>query len=81
MVSAGKRLVCVRPFHIELMFVIRHRPHEGDRGDYGSSVDSGAEVPPHIVLEPPCCTLKSGLILERAALEKHPGSPFWIQWR
>ena len=28
--------------HIESMLMIRHRPHEGDRGDYESNVDSGA---------------------------------------
>ena len=28
--------------HIESMLMIRHRPHEGDRGDYESIVDSGA---------------------------------------
>ena len=35
-------IVGVRQSHVESSAVIRHRPHEGDRGDYGSSVDSAA---------------------------------------
>ena len=34
--------VSVRQSHVESSAVIWHRPHEGDRGDYESSVDSGA---------------------------------------
>lgn len=27
--------VCVQPSHDELNAVVRHRPHQGDRGNYG----------------------------------------------
>src|SRR2546425_9443464 len=34
--------VSVQPSHLESIEMIRHRPHEGDRGDDGSSIDSRA---------------------------------------
>jgi len=34
------------------MLLIRHRPHEGDRGDYESIVDSGAPSAARVRMRP-----------------------------